>query len=55
MGLIREPKHIDFSTRSSEWSAKDLEDFRKLMQQLKAKNKKNIVRYSSKRHKKITE
>ena len=46
MGLIREPKHIDFSTISKEWSYQELADFRKLMEQIKAKNKKRPVRYS---------
>jgi hypothetical protein len=38
MGLIREPKNIDFSVQSKPWTEKELQDFRKLMFELKAKN-----------------
>jgi hypothetical protein len=38
MGLIREPKNIDFSVQSKPWTEKELQDFRKLMIELKAKN-----------------
>ena len=31
MGLIREPKGVDFTVESKPWSAKELADFRKLM------------------------
>ncbi len=40
MGLIKEPKNVDFSTKSEPWTENELADFRKLMQELKAKNKK---------------
>lgn len=40
MGLIKEPKHIDLSTKSEPWTEKELSDFRKLMQQIKVKNAK---------------
>ena len=39
MGLIKEPKHIDLSTKSEPWTEKELSDFRKLMQDIKEKNK----------------
>ena len=35
MGLIKEPKHIDFSTKSEPWTEQELSDFRKLMQEIK--------------------
>ena len=38
MGLIREPKNIDFTVQSTPWSEEELNDFRKLMIELKAKN-----------------
>jgi hypothetical protein len=38
MGLIREPKDIDFSVQSKPWTKKELQDFRKLMTELKARN-----------------
>ncbi len=38
MGLIKEPKEIDLSTKSEPWTEKELYDFRKIMQEIKAKN-----------------
>lgn len=38
MGLIREPKHVDFTVESQPWTEEELHDFRKLMAELKAKN-----------------
>lgn len=38
MGLIREPKNVDFTVQSKPWTEKELRDFRKLMTELKAKN-----------------
>lgn len=41
MGLIKEPKNIDFTIKSEPWTAEELLDFRKIMKVLKAKaNKK---------------
>ncbi|HQD11105.1 MAG TPA: hypothetical protein PLQ65_15645 [Flavihumibacter sp.] len=40
MGLIKEPKNIDLSTKSEPWTEQELIDFRKLMQAIKAKNAK---------------
>ena len=40
MGLIKEPKNVDLSTKSEEWTAQELADFRKLMKEIKAKNTK---------------
>lgn len=40
MGLIREPKNIDLSTKSEPWTEQELVDFRKIMQDIKAKNAK---------------
>lgn len=39
MGLAKEPKNIDFSTKSEPWTEKELTDFRKLMQDIKKKNR----------------
>jgi hypothetical protein len=44
MGIIREPKHVDFTVESKPWTAEELADFRKLMNTLKAKNKKRKLR-----------
>lgn len=46
MGLIKEPKNIDLSTKSEPWTEQELADFRKIMQDIKAKNKKRKERTS---------
>jgi len=38
MGLIREPKNVDFTAQSKPWTEDELRDFRILMNELKAKN-----------------
>jgi hypothetical protein len=38
MRLIKEPKDVDFSTKSEPWTAQELAGFRQLMEKLKAKN-----------------
>ena len=43
MGLIKEPKDIDFSAMSEPWTEQELLDFRKIMQVIKAKNAKSKV------------
>ena len=40
MGLIKEPKNVDLSLKSEPWTAEELSDFRKIMQEIKAKNAK---------------
>lgn len=40
MGLIKEPKNIDLSTKSEPWTEEELADFRKIMQDIKTKNAK---------------
>lgn len=40
MGLIREPKNIDFSNKSEPWTEQELADFRKIMKAIKDKNAK---------------
>lgn len=40
MGLIREPKNVDFSNKSEPWTEKELADFRKIMKVIKEKNAK---------------
>lgn len=44
MGLIREPKNVDFTVQSKPWTDEELRDFRKLMSELKAKNAKRKLR-----------
>lgn len=38
MGLIREPKNIDFTVQSKPWTEEELVDFRKLIKEIKMKN-----------------
>jgi hypothetical protein len=52
MGLIKEPKNIDFSMKSEPWTEKELADFRKIMQELKAKNVKRKQRTAKPNNKK---
>ena len=44
MGLIKEPKNVDLSTKSEPWTEQELADFRKIMQEIKAKNAKRKER-----------
>jgi hypothetical protein len=46
MGLIKEPKNVDFTVQSEPWTEEELKDFRKLMNELKAKNAKRKLRSS---------
>lgn len=53
MGLIREPKNIDFTVQSKPWTEVELRDFRKLMTKLKAKNAARKLREKTVRKKAI--
>lgn len=46
MTLIKEPKNIDFSKKSVPWTEQELSDFRKVMQEIKSKNRKTNKRAS---------
>lgn len=48
MGLIKEPKNVDFVVNSKPWTDKELIDFRKIMNELKAKTRKKTIRKKSK-------
>lgn len=54
MELIRESKEVDFSFESKPWTEEELRDFRKLMNELKAKITKRILR-STTANKKVVE
>ena len=41
--LIKEPKNVDFTVQSEPWTEEELKDFRKLMNELKAKDVKRKV------------
>ena len=53
MGLIREPKNVDFSVQSKPWTEEELIEFRKLMTELKAKNTATKIRIIRRRKKTI--
>lgn len=46
MGLNKEPKHIDLSVKSKPWTENELVDFRKLMLEIKEKNRKKKLKSS---------
>lgn len=49
MGLIKEPKEIDFTVQSEPWTEEELFDFRKLMNELKSKNSTKSIQLKSKK------
>ena len=51
MGLIKEPKNVDFMVQSEPWTEEELKDFRKLMNELKTKNAKKKLRPSTSKRK----
>ncbi len=54
MGLIREPKNVDFTVQSTPWTEEELRDFRKLMTELKAKNARRKSQTKTVARKKVT-
>ncbi len=49
MGLIKEPKEIDFTVQSEPWTKEELIDFRKLMNELKSKNSTKTIQLKSRK------
>ena len=49
MGLIREPREIDFTIQSTPWTEEELADFRVLMQKQKAERAKKQLNIRVKR------
>jgi len=47
MGMIKEPREVDLSTKSEPWTEQELADFRKIMQGIKSKNAKRKQRMVS--------
>ena len=39
MGLVREPKDVDFTVKSEPWTEEELVEFRKIMDSIKKKKK----------------
>jgi hypothetical protein len=54
MGLIKEPVNVDFSTKSEPWTDKELSDFRKIMDTIKAKNAVIKKRKNNQNKKRVT-
>ena len=52
MGLIKEPRDIDMSTKSEPWTEKELAEFREIMQRIKTKNAKQKERALQRRNSK---
>ena len=40
MGIIKEPKEVDFTVQSEPWTEEELKDFREIMKEMKEKNSK---------------
>ena len=51
MGIIKEPKDVDFTVQSEPWTEEELKDFREIMKELKAKNSKRIIQLSKSKKK----
>lgn len=49
MGLIREPKNVDFIIESEPWTSEELKKFREIMKQQKEKRAKLKVRSTTKK------
>ena len=49
MGIIKEPKNVDFSVQSEPWTEEELKDFRKLISELKAKTQKKKIQSPKKK------
>jgi len=54
MGLIKEPKDVDFTVKSEPWTEEELADFRKLMEEIKGKkNTHRLLLRKSKRKRQV--
>ena len=49
MGLIREPKNVDFIIKSEPWTSEELKKFREIMKQQKEKRAKLKTRSNVKK------
>jgi hypothetical protein len=48
MGLIREPKNVDFIIKSEPWTSEELKQFREIMKQQRERKKKVKLRITKK-------
>ncbi len=53
MGLIREPKNVDFTIKSEPWSKEELKKFRQIMKQQKERRSKLTARATIKKQGKV--
>ena len=53
MGLIKEPKNIDFTVQSQPWTEVELRDFRALMKKIKVKKTEKKVTTVTKKKKSV--
>lgn len=49
MGLIREPKNVDFTIKSEPWTKEELKKFREIMKQQRERRAKLKTRVTKKR------
>ena len=49
MGLIREPKNVDFIIKSEPWTTEELKQFREIMKQQRERQKAMKLRATKKR------
>ncbi len=54
MGLIREPKNVDFIIKSEPWTNEELKKFREIMKQQREKRTKLKARLTTKKRIKST-
>ena len=54
MGLIKEPKNVDFIIKSEPWTSDELRKFREIMKQQKARRAKLKTRVTTKKRNKST-
>ena len=53
MGLIREPKNVDFYVLDKPWTEEERKEFSAFIKLRKAQQKKRITRTTTKRQKKV--
>lgn len=49
MGLIREPKNVDFTIKSEPWTKEELKKFREIMKQQRERRAKHKTRVTVKK------
>lgn len=54
MGIIKEPKNVDFTIKSEPWTEKELADFREIMKQEKVKRARKQRTIQQKKRNKST-